>query len=233
MTKYSNIGLLAATQPELAAVVRRLDLQWQGSVAFGTCGEHTILATVSGIGRRRAVEGVANLFKIERFDLLVDVGFAGALDPELTVGQVIEFAEVMNEAGDRLPLHCDGEPGGGRTLLTVNRVVDSLDQKQALREQHHASAVDMETFHVAHSLRRRRVPLRSIRAIFDTADMAPPAAAQHWVTPEGLPRTLPATVWLMAHPTRLPVLRRLRQCTRLAANALADELERMLVEEPV
>ena len=231
MTKASNIGLLAATMPELAAVIQRLDMQWQAGVAFGTCGDHTIFATVCGVGRRRALAGLAALFKNERFDVVVNLGFAGALDPSLEVGQVLEFAHVMNEAGDRLALDGAGEPGA--TLLTVDRVIDSVGEKQALYEQHGAEAVDMETYHIAESLRRRRIPLRSIRAIFDDAATAPPAEAMRWLTPTGQPRALPATVWLMTHPTRLPLLRRLRKSTRVAANALADQVEHLLMTETV
>ncbi len=231
MTKASNIGLLAATMPELAAVIHRLDMQWQDNIAFGTCGDHTILATVSGMGRRRALTGLATLFKNEQFDVVVSLGFAGALHPDLTVGQVLEFAHVMNEAGNTLPL--DVAAPGGPTLLTVNRVIDSVQEKQTLHQQHGAEAVDMETYHLAESLSRRRVPLRCIRAIFDDATTAPPAEAVRWLTPAGQPRALPATVWLMTHPTRLPMLRRLRKSTRLAADALANQLERMLLTETV
>ena len=231
MTKASNIGLLAATMPELAAVIQRLDMQWQGDVAFGTCGDHTILATVCGVGRRRALAGLATLFKNERFDVVVDLGFAGALDPSLQVGQVLDFTHVMNEAGDRLAL--DGAATEGPTLLTVDRVIDSVGEKQTLYEQHHAQAVDMETYYIAESLGRRRVPLRCLRAIFDDATMAPPAAAMRWLTPDGQPRALPATVWLLTHPTQLPLLRRLRRCTHLAANALANQVEHVLMTETV
>ena len=232
VTRPSNIGLLAATHPELTGVTQRLSLQWQGDVAFGTCGDHTIIATVTGRGGRRVLAGLARLFRTEQFDLLVNIGFAGALAPELHVGQVLEFTSVINEAGERHRLHGDRDRSGP-TLLTVNRVVESPEQKQALRRQHEAAAVDMETYHLAHAMRRHRLPLRAIRAILDTADSAPPPAALQWVTPTGLPRTLPATVWLMAHPHQLPLMRRLKRSTRLASRALADHMEQMLVQEPV
>ena len=60
-------------------------------------------------------------------------------------------------------------PRVGR-LLSVDRVVRDPAEKQALFQQHHASALDMETFAVAETCRRRGVPLISARIILDAAD---------------------------------------------------------------
>jgi adenosylhomocysteine nucleosidase len=56
------------------------------------------------------------------------------------------------------------------TLLTVNDVVESPEQKRKLFEQTGAELVDMETFAVAEVCRLREVPFLSIRVILDAAE---------------------------------------------------------------
>jgi adenosylhomocysteine nucleosidase len=59
---------------------------------------------------------------------------------------------------------------GKLTLITVNDIVETPTQKQALNERTGAEIVDMETFAVADVCRIRNVPFFSYRVVLDTVE---------------------------------------------------------------
>jgi nucleoside phosphorylase len=97
---------------------------------------------------------------------LVSFGIAGALAPELAVGTVIDATRVVDERGEVL---WEGPPLGVAhartgTILGASRIVDSPEERDALRRASGADAVDMESGALARSGRLAGC----IRAISDT-----------------------------------------------------------------
>ena len=101
-----------------------------------------------GIGAeaaRRATEAVIREVNPVR---VVSVGFAGALDGSLQVGQVLEPRTVINAA--------DGvrtEIGSGEGILVSSATVAGKEQKIRLGKAYGAIAVDMEAAAVAQGAR--------------------------------------------------------------------------------
>jgi adenosylhomocysteine nucleosidase len=84
---------------------------------------------------------------------LVSFGIAGALDPALEVGTLIDATRVVDEQGSLL---WEGEPlgvvGARRgTIVGTNRIVDDPAERSRIREATGADAVDMESGALARS----------------------------------------------------------------------------------
>jgi adenosylhomocysteine nucleosidase len=97
---------------------------------------------------------------------LVSFGIAGALDPELQVGTLIDATRVVDETGSVL---WEGPPLGVRsaqtgTILGASRIIDRPEERSRLRDASGADAVDMESGPLARSGRLAGC----IRAISDT-----------------------------------------------------------------
>jgi adenosylhomocysteine nucleosidase len=78
---------------------------------------------------------------------LVSFGVAGALDPELAIGTLIDATRVVDEQGSVL---WEGEPLGAAgarrgTIVGASRIVDDPDERARLRAATGADAVDMES----------------------------------------------------------------------------------------
>jgi len=97
---------------------------------------------------------------------VVSFGIAGALSGDLPIGTVIDATRVVDESGAVL---WEGQPLGARpartgTILGASRIVDDPVERERLRVQTGADAVDMESGPLARSGRL----VGCVRAISDT-----------------------------------------------------------------
>lgn len=145
-----------------------------------------VLVVETGIGGPRVEKALTWLLNQPRLGMVpyrpkvvIAVGFSGALQEKLAVGDVILATEVADLEGNRWPTTWPGElPAGewrpplyrGR-LLTVTHPVGSPEEKRALGERHQAAAVDMETAVVARLCQRQGVPFGCVRAVSDDLHM--------------------------------------------------------------
>ncbi len=154
----------------------------------GFLHERQVVLIVSGPGGKNAARAAAALIAGHRPRWVVSAGFAGGLSAELSRYDVVLATEVVEPSGAELAV--GGESGIdlpalaqpqavhlGR-VLSVDRLVRLPQQKRALAEQHHATAVDMESFAVVEACGRQGMPALVARIITDTADEALPAEVE-------------------------------------------------------
>ncbi len=160
---------------------------------------------VSGVGRAAATRTVASLSSPS---LVISAGFCGALNPGLGIGDIVSDS---------------------RQLLTVDHLVATAQEKQALRERTAADAVDMEADAIRLWCLKRTIPFLAVKAVSDTATHAlSPRLANLLNGGEvSMPKVLAA---LARSPALLPELLRLSRHTALASERLADELMRTLTK---
>ncbi len=143
------------------------------NLAAGELNGVPALFAANGVGRRAAA--AAARAQAGAVDALVSVGFAGALASGYKVGDVFVAQRVIAggvEYAGRLP-GCPDDSCRRGTLLTVDRVVQSVEEKRRLAASG-AQAVDMEAAAVAAVAAERALPFYCVRAVSDAAETALP-----------------------------------------------------------
>jgi adenosylhomocysteine nucleosidase len=187
------LALLGAFGQEIADLRRQMVIE--EVAASGVCrlyrgkfkGRDTLLVQ-TGMGRERAEN--ATQFLLERYPVtaIVSLGFAGALSPELGIGDVVVCSTMHCALGSHeeeqrvepcapdaklLSLASQG-PGDGTTpfsvgsSVTVLQLASSSQRMRELSRTFHADIVDMESYWIAKIASARQVPFIAIRSISDT-----------------------------------------------------------------
>ncbi len=224
MTDDAPTILLAALRDEIKPTLRRLRLKLDQT---GSVRDKPVIAAVSGIGAERIVRRLHELINEHQPARVILLGIAGALDPELEVGQLIRPGRVIadHEPPIKLPGHDADE-----SLYTSPELISTVEAKAEAFAAHGTRTVDMETYHAAKLLQQRTIPLTVIRAVCDTADVALPAQSVRWVGDDGQPDATAAAIYLVMHPLQLPTLLNLRDALKTAAANLAEAVDEALGE---
>jgi adenosylhomocysteine nucleosidase len=167
--------------------------------------------------------------------VVLSAGFAGALQEELQVGDLILASEVVDPAGNLTSVPWPGPlPAGdwqppmrrGR-LLSHYKLASDPVQKKEMGRRREALAVDMESVMVASICSRREVSFGCIRVISDRVDTT--------ISPQLLSVLSGAKVswWRLAEllvrsPNKVGELWRLAKASRLASQQLAKALGELL-----
>jgi adenosylhomocysteine nucleosidase len=194
----------------------------------GTAGAHAITLVQAGVGPRAVRETVRLL---PPTDVLVSIGFAGALAPGLVAGDVVLPTAIVWEdaAGVQryvVPVAPHAAVASalaaewGRTmalgdLFSSPTVLAATSAKRVAGERHDAVAVEMEAGALAAHARAHGVAFLVLRAILDAADLSL----------EGLPPNLEvswaARARLLTMPAIWPLIATLRHGVAVAKTALA------------
>jgi len=115
---------------------------------------------------------------------IISIGIAGALSPDLIVGDVVIAERVVtaNEAFEtdaKWTARLAGALPNARigAILGRGAIAESAEIKAMLRESTGADAVDMESHLAARAAMERGVPFAALRVISDAADHSLPPAA--------------------------------------------------------
>lgn len=163
----SRAAIVAALEREVRPLVKHWrvsDKEHEGRrIRFFENGELVLIC--GGIGAdaaRRAAEAVIMLYEP---GVVYSAGYAGALDPQVKVGEIIRPARVVN-AGDGSSVQISGGSG----VLVSYPAVANPEQKEKLRESYQAQAVDMEAAAVARAADARGVSFSALKVISDESD---------------------------------------------------------------
>lgn len=166
-----RIAIVAALEREVAALIRKWQVRsvehdgrqyrlFENGEAALICG---------GMGAEAARRATEAMIREVGPALILSVGFAGALDPALKVGEIFAPRTVIN-AGDGVRT----DTGRGQGTLVTFSAVAGREQKEKLREAYSAAAVDMEAAAVAQSAELRDVPFGALKAVSDEAGFVMP-----------------------------------------------------------
>lgn len=166
-----EVAIVAALEREIWPLVRHWrvsDREYSGR-RFRFFESEQRVAVCGGIGpqaARRAAEAIVSLY---RPALVQSVGFAGALDERLRVGDVFEPRQVIDaNDGSRADTGC-----GSGVLVSFSSVA-SVDQKSRLATAYQAQAVDMEAAAVAKGAEAHGLRFTAVKVISDNASFAMP-----------------------------------------------------------
>ena len=178
---------------------------------------------VTGIGRQNAEKSVREFLKNHSAKQAFTCGFAGALDPELAIGDVLfETSEVglrekLNAAGAKLA-----------RFFCALRIATTAAEKQELRRTTGADAVEMESQEIHAVCRERGIPCATVRVISDTAQVDLPLDFNLLSKPD-LSLDYSKLMWaIVKSPGKIPALLRLQKNCRFAAGQLAETLAKVI-----
>jgi len=151
---------------------------------------------------------------------IVSVGICGGLREGLNVGGLVVPCEVVTV--DRQLWKCEpiALPATGR-LLSVNRILSSVEEKRKLHIEHAADIVDMEAASIAALCAERNIPFAAIKAISDTASESLPIELEQ-IAPHGHVRIGKLLLTMGKRPRLIADLLRLQRTTAIAIACLGD-----------
>jgi adenosylhomocysteine nucleosidase len=171
-----TIVMVAAEAREFHGLLNRVparNLQWGLQFACETelNGDRTILVA-DGAGMQRAGAAADVARRHVRPDVVVSVGFCGAIDPDLALNDMFVASGVIDrENKKRYPAAqtpVSKSPSAAGDILSVDRVANTAAEKRELRATG-ARAVEMEAAAVASRAEIWNVPFYCIRSVSDTA----------------------------------------------------------------
>ena len=228
----TRIAVTFALPAESSEFLRRLANKSQSDrngvrIVRGNIGDREVEVMHTRVGEKACRERLRKFLEDQKFDLLISSGFAGALNDELEVGDLLlakNFSTIeLNDSRSsfsKLRIFT-------ADLLTLPRLIDSFDERNRIARTSGAAAVDMETGFIARGCAEHGIPLLSLRGISDTPREPFPVAPEILFNLERQ-RTDMATLatFLVAHPSRIPRLiqfsRRIARVRKILANALVE-----------
>jgi adenosylhomocysteine nucleosidase len=229
------IAITFALPAESSDFVRRLQHAGQNSregvESFrGQLHGKNLAVIHTGVGRKTCRDRLEVLLRRENFSGLISAGFAGALEKDLRVGHLLVAENFSNQELVSSPkLELADETTFLGKLLTVPRMVESVQERESLNKKHGAAAVDMETEVIAELCSAHNLPMLSVRAISDTAAESFPAPA-NVLFDVAKQRTdfLRLGGYLALHPGAISRLNAFRSQVSVARKALADALDQIV-----
>ncbi|HEX8816443.1 MAG TPA: phosphorylase [Terriglobales bacterium] len=217
-----KIGIVAALEREIKDLIKdwlkvehthdhhRFDFFEHGP-AVAVCG---------GMGSGAARRAAEALMAIYHPDTLISAGFAGALQPSRSVGDVL-WPQIIIDASDSSRT----EIADGQGSLVSFSEVASPAQKAKLASAFQADAVDMEAAAVARVAAIHGANFAAVKAISDDATFEMPDLSR-FITPDGHFRQAAFAAHAALRPQLWPQLIRLARNSAKASRALCTELAR-------
>jgi adenosylhomocysteine nucleosidase len=172
--QQNKIAIIAALEGELNPLVKNWHaetIQHDGNI-FTFYESNYAVAVCGGIGSesaRRAAEAAIAKYSPK---MIISAGVAGALVPDLKVGDTI-FPDVVvdTQDGSRHQTGIQNAPMGqsslGRTILATYPEIAGVTQKLRLAKSYGAHAIDMEAAAVARAAEKYRLQFMAIKSISD------------------------------------------------------------------
>lgn len=180
--------------------------QWKG---------REVCAVANGAGASRAFAAV---LVAPRASAICNIGFCGALDEKLQIGDVLVADEVREDSrvwSTCVPIRPEAPRGA---LVSIDHVAQTAEEKRNLRATG-ASIVEMEAAGVARAAEDLNVPFYCIRVVSDLANETFATDFNAALRPDGRFSPLRLVMQL-----KLKELLRLKERTDLASKKLGDFL---------
>jgi adenosylhomocysteine nucleosidase len=204
--------------------------------------EISILLT--GIGRRNAEKSVREFLAVNSPTLVLTCGFAGALNPELKIGDVVfEISNTFSSRSrvDETQIKNQSETphvvsynellaAGAKPakFACADRIATTAAEKKKLRDATGADAVEMESATICALCDEKKIPSATMRVISDTAQEDLPLDFNALMTADQKISSTKLAMALMKSPGVVPRLLKLQRDSQFAAERLAEVLQRLL-----
>ncbi|MFI5116266.1 MAG: hypothetical protein ACHP8B_06160 [Terriglobales bacterium] len=220
--RLKPIAIVVAMRVELAPLLARIKMQplHVGGVELFELPE--AMVAVGGIGQKHAHHAAEVVIEHAQPKLLVSAGMAGAISPQLKVGDLGRIREVVDVAtGDRYPTR------GGEWVLASSPDISDVAEKRALLTKYGADVVDMEGAAVAQVAKQRGLEFAAVKAISDDAAFPMPPLAR-FIDENGRFDTRQFLAYIALHPKWWATLGKMRKNSKIASANLCRELQHLI-----
>jgi adenosylhomocysteine nucleosidase len=186
-------------------------------------GKSDISILVTGIGRANAEKSLREFLATHPPKLVLTCGFAGGLNPDLKLGDVI--FEIPQPSTFNLQLSTYGATPA--KIFCADHIATTVAEKKALRAETGADAVEMESAAIHAVCRERGIACATVRVISDTANEDLPLDFNALSKPD---KTLDFGKLFLAiakSPGKIGALMQLQKKTKFAAEQLAEVLAKI------
>jgi adenosylhomocysteine nucleosidase len=217
-------GMLGRTEVFTGSIARAASAAPAGA-ASSVASDLEVVGAVTGIGPDRARDTVERLLESTSVDHIVMIGVAGALDPDLHIGDLVVPAVVWD--ADTLASHHPVPVQEVATFGTLRTSGIMLTDAAALapdREERGVIALDMETAAVADVSAQHDIAFSAFRAISDRVqDGIVDESTLKMTNPDGSANLWGAVKIIASRPSMLRKLSKLardvQKATQVAAAA--------------
>jgi nucleoside phosphorylase len=179
---------------------------------------------ITGMGQKNATAGLQKELASGQPGLVFTCGFAGGLNPGLSVGDVVFDANDAPAIKEKL-IALGATPG---IFHCANKVAITIAEKKSLRQATAADAVEMESSAIRALCREKKIPAATIRVVSDAADEDLPLDFNALMTPDYRLSMAKLLGKLMREPMKIPQLMEFQKRTVFAARRLGEVLEKLL-----
>jgi adenosylhomocysteine nucleosidase len=189
-------------------------------IAAGKTGVSTLIV---GIGRANAEKTVRGFLSKNSPALVLTCGFAGGLNPDLKLGEV-----VFETSDENLRVKLVAANAKPAKFFCADRIATTVSEKKSLREQTGADAVEMESAAIQEICRERKIPCATVRVISDTAHEDLPLDFNTLAKPDKNLDFGKLFFAIAKSPNKIPKLMALQKKTKFAAQQLAGVLAKIV-----
>lgn len=217
-----KVAIIAALEREVAPLLRKFEKANAGADPFKVFRRADVWLVCGGIGGKHAAVAARWAIASCQPEIVVSVGFAGALVPQCKVGDVITPATVIDEVTGR-----SFSVTAGRGALVSSASVHDERGKTDLAVRYQAQAVDMEAAAVAQVAGENGIPFFAGKSISDDVSFRMPPMGR-FVDEAGKFRNSGLLAYAAVRPALWPVLVRLGANAKRASSQLCGWLENQI-----
>jgi adenosylhomocysteine nucleosidase len=224
----TRVAVIAAMPGELKALVGGWPHSTRGNTQFWAMRneEEEWIAACAGAGLDAATRAFAGIEDGGPIDLVLSVGWAGALSEKCVTGQAYNVAGVFDaRTGERF--NCDA--GAGKEWLVTSPRVADESEKRRLASAYRADLVDMEAAAVARLAAMRGIPFYCIKGVSDSLDAKLPDF-NRFINTAGQFQIPKFVLFALLRPWFWPALNQMRENSRKASQSIAERLHELLDE---
>jgi adenosylhomocysteine nucleosidase len=182
---------------------------------------------ITGMGRTNAARSIRDAIEKLKPERVITAGFAGALNPELKVGDVLYDEDFDAGLANQLEDH----GAISAKFYCHKRVAITAQEKLALWKETCADAVEMESSVIRTICKEFRIPSATVRVISDDAHQDLPLDFNALMTSEDQ-IDYPKLIWaVLSKPSRIPKLMEFQRQTIAASRKLGSVLQDALGAE--
>ncbi len=196
-------------------------------VAAGQPGVFTLIV---GIGRASAEKSIRSFLggAGQPPELVLTCGFAGGLNPDLKLGDVVfESGKRKAESGN-LEVRFLAAGAKPVNFFCADRIATTVAEKKKLRAETGADAVEMESAAIHAVCAEHGIPCATVRVISDTADEDLPLDFNALAKGDKSLDYGKLFLAIAKSPGKIGALMRLQKKTKFAAAQLAAALEKII-----